>query len=233
MKKFLAAAVLIGLSVTLVPIASGDVPEENFYPTVKQESGWMGYNSDNSIGHTEPSSLYALAILSRGDSPKSMYLCDSLETKECTTPEINAYQFTSKFTKCNSASDSDCIDSFSIKNEDGSIIPATFQRNWGPDPVYKGDKAKFLPTGYGSSTWTLTNSKGITETYALALGLMASLICVAGPIKRISIHSRHQFNQLRKLPALHIIPLLQMSLNVEMVFLKDITQRLSSKAVKL
>ncbi len=159
------------------------MPEENFYPTVKQESGWMGYNSDNSIGHTEPSSLYALAILSRGDSPKSMYLCDSLETKECTTPEINAYQFTSKFTKCNSASDSDCIDSFSIKNEDGSIIPATFQRNWGPDPVYKGDKAKFLPTGYGSSTWTLTNSKGITETYALSVGVNGFLDLRSRPDK--------------------------------------------------
>jgi len=164
-------------------LSAAEVPDENFYPSVKQEAGWMGYNTDNSIGHTEPSSLYALAVLNRGDSPKSMYLCDSLETKECITPEINAYQFTSKFTKCNSASDSDCIDSFSIKNEDGSIIPATFQRNWGPDPVYKGDKAKFLPTGYGSSTWTLTNSKGITETYALSVGVNGFLDLRSRPDK--------------------------------------------------
>ena len=171
MKKLLTFAALIGMSVSLIPMASGDVPEENFYPTVKQEAGWMGYNSDNSIEYTQPSSLYALSVLNRGEYPKSMYLCDSLQTKECITPEINAYQFTSIFTKCQSSSDTDCIDSFSVKNEDGSIIPGAFQRNWAPDPAYKGDKAKSLPTGYGPSSWTLTNSKGVAETYALSVGV--------------------------------------------------------------
>ena len=63
MKKLLTFAVLIGISVSLVPMASGDVPEENFYTAVKQEAGWMGYNSDNSIEYTQPSSLYALSVL--------------------------------------------------------------------------------------------------------------------------------------------------------------------------
>ena len=59
MKKLLTLAALIGISVSLVPMASGDVPEENFYPSVKQEAGWMGYNTDNSIEYAQPSSLYA------------------------------------------------------------------------------------------------------------------------------------------------------------------------------
>jgi hypothetical protein len=175
MKKFLSIILVLGLSVTLSPIASGDVPEENFYPSVKQEAGWMGYNSDSSIEYSQPSSLYAVGGARLIDSIEKMYLCDSIEAKECSTAEINALIFTAIFTKCLNDVDTDCIDSFSIKNEDGSVIPATFQRNWVPAPVYKGDKSKFLPTGYGPSSWTLTNSKGVLETYALNVGVTGNL----------------------------------------------------------
>jgi hypothetical protein len=175
MKKFLSIILVLGLSVTLSPIASGDVPEENFYPSVKQEAGWMGYNSDSSIEYSQPSSLYAVGGARLIDSIEKMYLCDSIEAKECSTAEINALIFTAIFTKCLNDVDTDCIDSFSIKNEDGSVIPATFQRNWVPAPVYKGDKSKFLPTGHGPSSWTLTNSKGVLETYALNVGVTGNL----------------------------------------------------------
>ena len=183
MKKLLTFAALIGMSVSLIPMASGDVPEENFYPTVKQEAGWMGYNSDNSIQYSQPSSLYALSGFSQIGTAEKMYLCDALDSKQCATSEINAYQFTSIFTKCQSDADTDCIDSFSIKNEDGSVIPATFQRNWVPGPVFQGDKAKLLPTGYGPSTWKLVNSKGLTETYALSVGVEGFLDLRRNPNK--------------------------------------------------
>ncbi len=183
MKKFLAAFALIAISVTIAPIASGDVPEENFYPSVKQEAGWMGYNADNSIEYSQPSSLYALASTYNYDLPKKMVLCDSLTDSKCVAPDINSFQFTSIFTRCADTSDTDCIDSFSIKNEDGSVNVATFQRNWVPGPVYKGDKSKFLPTGYGPNTWTLTNNKGAIETYALSVGVNGHYDLVKSPNK--------------------------------------------------
>ena len=121
MKKFLTAFALIAISVSILPTASGDVPEENFYPSVKQEAGWMGFNADNSIEYSQPSSLYALASTYNYDLPKKMVLCDSLTDSKCVAPDINSFQFTSIFTRCADTSDTDCIDSFSIKNEDGSV----------------------------------------------------------------------------------------------------------------
>jgi hypothetical protein len=172
MKRMRVLSLLSAIVVALPVFASAaDVPEENFYPTVKQEPGWMGYNSDNSIAYSLPSSLYAMVNGLRGELSKNMYLCASLETKECTGSEIDGLTFTSIFTKCQSDADTDCIESFGIKNEDNSINMATFQRNWVPGPVYKGDKSKSLPTGYGPNTWTLTNSSGISDTYALSVGV--------------------------------------------------------------
>jgi hypothetical protein len=183
MKKLIAFVIALGLSLSISPVAIGDVPEENFYPSVKQEAGWMGYNTDNSIEYSQPSSLYAMSALTQPEFVKSMYVCQSLESKECSSPEIGAFTFTSIFTKCQSDADTDCIDSFNIKNEDGSISSATFQRNWVPGPVYQGNKSKFLPTGYGPNSWTLTNSKGVTETYALSVGVMGHLDLVRNPNK--------------------------------------------------
>jgi hypothetical protein len=183
MKKFLTGFVLFGFLISYTPIASGDTPEENFYPSVKQEAGWMGYNSDNSIEYSQPSSLYAQSELTYSEQVKKMYVCDSLTAKDCATSEINGYTFTSKFTKCQSGTDTDCIDSFSIKNEDGSINPATFVRNWVPGPAYIGDKSKLLPTGYGPNTWTVTNNKGVAETYALSVGVNGYLNLRRSPDK--------------------------------------------------
>ena len=183
MKKSIAFVIALGLSLSISPVAIGDVPEENFYPSVKQEAGWMGYNTDNSIEYSQPSSLYAMSALTQPEFVKSMYVCQSLESKECSSPEIGAFTFTSIFTKCQSDADTDCIDSFNIKNEDGSISSATFQRNWVPGPVYQGNKSKFLPTGYGPNSWTLTNSKGVIETYALSVGVMGHLDLVRNPNK--------------------------------------------------
>jgi len=171
MKKFLAAAVLIGFSVTLVPIASGDVPEENFYPSVKQEAGWMGYNTDNSIEYAQPSSLYAQTSSKQVDPTRKMYVCKSLLSSECTAPEIISYFFNAMFTKCADTSDTNCIDSFSIKGPDGNLREGIFQRNWVPGPVFTGDKTRHIPTGYGPSTWTVTNLKGEIETFALSVGV--------------------------------------------------------------
>lgn len=173
MKRMRVLSFLTSVVVALPVLAvAAEVPEENFYPTVKQEAGWMGYNSDNSIAYSLPSSLYAMVHSSGGQMPKNMYLCSSLETKECTGSEIDALTFTSIFTKCQSDADTDCIESFGVKNESGSIDDlASFQRNWVPGPVFKGDKSKFIPTGYGPNTWTLTNKSGVVETYALSVGV--------------------------------------------------------------
>ena len=172
MKKLLTLAALIGISVSLVPMASGDVPEENFYPSVKQEAGWMGYNTDNSIEYAQPSSLYAKTSDKPVDPTRKMYVCTSLQSSECTAPEIVAYFFNSIFTKCADASDTNCIDSFSIKGPDGTLRQGIFQRNWVPSAVFTGDKARHLPTGYGPNTWTVTNSKGEIETFALSVGVV-------------------------------------------------------------
>jgi len=171
MKKFLAAAVLIGFSVTLVPIASGDEPEENFYPSVKQEAGWMGYNTDNSIEYAQPSSLYGKTSNEQVDPTRKMFVCTSLQSSACAAPEVISYFFNSLFTKCVDTSDTNCIDSFSIKGSDGALRQGIFQRNWVPSAVYTGDKARHIPSGYGPSTWTITNSKGEIETYALSVGV--------------------------------------------------------------
>ena len=171
MKKLLTFAALIGISVSLVPMASGDVPEENFYPSVKQEAGWMGYNTDNSIEYAQPSSLYAKTSDKPVDPTRKMYVCTSLQSSECTAPEIIAYFFNSIFTKCADTSDTNCIDSFSIKGPDGTLRQGIFQRNWVPSAVFTGDKARHLPTGYGPNTWTVTNSKGEIETFALSVGV--------------------------------------------------------------
>jgi hypothetical protein len=171
MKKFLSIILVVGLSVTLSPIAFGDVPEENFYPSVKQEAGWMGYNTDNSIEYAQPSSLYARTSNKQVDPTRKMYVCKSLQSSECTAPEIISYFFNAMFTKCADASDTNCIDSFSIKDPGGNLREGTFQRNWVPGPVFTGDKTSHLPTGYGPNTWTITNSKGEIETYALSVGV--------------------------------------------------------------
>jgi hypothetical protein len=182
--KFLTLLISTVLaSFTILPSANSDVPEENFYPSVIQEAGWMGYNSDNSIEYSQPSSLYALAGATGRDYIEKMYLCDSLQTKECATSEIHSFQFTSIFTKCQNESDSNCIDSFSIRNEDGSVNTASFQRNWASGPIFTGDKSKHLPTGYGPNTWTLTNSKGVTETYALSVGVNGHYDLIRSPNK--------------------------------------------------
>jgi hypothetical protein len=182
-KKFLTGIVLFGFLFTFSPMASGDAPEENFYPSVKQEAGWMGYNSDNSIEYAQPSSLIGMTNFPKGDFIKNMYICDSLEAKDCKNPEIKVLTFASVFTKCLSDTDTDCIDSFSIKNEDGSVISAKFQRNWVPAPVFKGDKSKSLPTGYGPSSWTLTNDEGKLETYALSVGVNGNFDLARNPNK--------------------------------------------------
>jgi hypothetical protein len=171
MKKLVTLSVLTAISVTFLPIASGDVPEENFYPSVKQEAGWMGYNSDNSIEYSQPSSLYAQTSTKYPDPTRKMYLCASLDSTECTKPEIKSIVFTSVFTKCADSLDTDCIDTFGIKNEDGTFTEGTFQRNWGSNPVFSGDKARFLPAGYGPSTWSVKNLKGEVETFALHVGV--------------------------------------------------------------
>ena len=170
--KIIAIISALALSLSsFTSLSAADVPDENFYPTVKQEAGWMGYNTDNSIAQTQPSSLYAFSGTARATYSEKLYLCDSLEAKECSTPEIKGFTFTSIFTKCQSGSDTDCIESFAIKDENGLISQASFQRNWVTGPVYKGNRAKFLPAGYGPNSWTLTNSKGVSETYALSVGV--------------------------------------------------------------
>jgi len=183
MKKLLTGIVLCGFLFSFFPVASGDVPEENFYPSVKQEAGWMGYNSDNSIEYAQPSSLIGMTNFPKGDFIEKIYICDSLEATDCKRPEIKVLTFASVFTKCLNDTDTDCIDSFSIKNEDGSVISAKFQRNWVPAPVFKGDKSKFLPTGYGPSSWTLTNDEGKLETYALSVGVNGNLDLSRNPNK--------------------------------------------------
>jgi hypothetical protein len=164
----LLSAVIVALPVFAFAV---DVPEENFYPTVKQEPGWMGYNSDNSIEYSKPSSLYATEAVSGVMMPKSMYVCKSLDSTDCVRPEINRYLFNSIFTQCVSDSDTDCIESLGIKSDDGSMKLATFQRNWGVSPIYTGDKSKLLPAGHGPSTWSITDSNGVSETFALIVGV--------------------------------------------------------------
>jgi hypothetical protein len=172
MKRLRVISLLSALVIALPVVAyANTVPDENFYPTVKQEAGWMGYNSDNSIEYSKPSGLFGVEQASGGQMPKSMYVCNSLESADCLRPEINGYAFNSVFTQCKVSTDTDCIESFGIKNEDGSTKLATFQRNWANGAVYAGDKSKSIPTGYGASSWTLTDSSGVTETFALVVGV--------------------------------------------------------------
>ena len=169
-RKF--SVLLIAVALVAPTLAhSADVPEENFYPSVKQEAGWMGYNTDNSIEYAQPSSLYAKTSNKQVDPTRKMYVCTSLQSSECTAPEIVSYFFNSMFTKCAETSDTNCIDSFSIKGPDGTLRQGTFQRNWVPSAVFTGDKARHLPTGYGPNTWKVTNPKGEIETYALSVGV--------------------------------------------------------------
>ena len=166
------SAVFIALALVFPALAQGaDAPEENFYPSVKQEAGWMGYNTDNSIEYAQPSSLYAQTSSKQVDPTRKMYVCKSLQSSECTVPEVISYFFNSMFTKCADVSDTNCIDSFSIKGSDGNLREGVFQRNWVPGPVFTGDKTRHIPTGYGPNTWTITNSKGEIETYALSVGV--------------------------------------------------------------
>jgi hypothetical protein len=181
MRRTRVISLLSALVIALPVFASAaEVPEENFYPTVKQEAGWMGYNSDNSIEYSKPSSLYGMELGLQGQMPKSMYVCNSLTSPDCLRPEINAYSFNSIFTECSSLSDTDCIESFGVKSEDGTTKFASFQRNWGVSPVYMGDKSKRIPTGYGSSSWTITDSAGVSQTYALVVGVNGYLNVRAG-----------------------------------------------------
>jgi len=171
MKKFFVFALAIGLSLSIFPVASGDVPEENFYPSVKQETGWMGYNGDNTIEYSQPSSLYGQTSMAYPDPSKRMYVCASLDTPECSGPDIKFITFTSVFTQCINASDTDCIESFGIKSDDGTYNQGIFERNWNLNPVFNGDKNRFLPTGYGPSTWKISDPSGSTETYSLHIGV--------------------------------------------------------------
>jgi hypothetical protein len=183
--KRLSLTALLCITVAALPglASAAEGSEENFYPSVKREAGWMGYNTDNSIQYASPSSLYAMTFATRGQLPKAMYLCSSIDSVNCNTAEIDALNFTSIFTKCLSESDSDCIELFGIREDDGSINVGTFQRNWVPGPVYKGDQSKFIPTGYGPNSWTLTNRNGVSETYALSVGVTGYLDVRGGATK--------------------------------------------------
>ena len=172
MKRMRALSLLSAVVLALPVLAvAADVPEENFYPTVKQEAGWMGYNSDNSIEYSKPSGLFGMEMGAAGQMPKSMYVCESLESTDCLRPELTGYAFNSVFTQCASVTDADCIESFGIKGEDGSIAFANFQRNWADGPLFTGDRAKLIPNGYGASSWTYSGSNGVSETYALVVGV--------------------------------------------------------------
>jgi hypothetical protein len=171
MKRIISSVLLIALTVGMSPFAEGQVPEENFYPTVKQEAGWMGFNSDSSIEYTQPSALYGMTSFGQQDFVEKMYSCDSLESANCTRTDLKAISFSSLFTECSNDLDTDCIESFSIKDADGQVTVGKFERIWVPGPVFKGDKARHVPTGYGPSTWTVKNSKGEIETYALSVGV--------------------------------------------------------------
>jgi hypothetical protein len=182
MKRMRVLSLLSALIIALPVFAvAADVPEENFFPSVKEEPGWMGYNSDNSIEYSKPSSLYATEAVSGVMMPRSMYVCKSLDSTDCVRPEINRYMFNSIFTQCVSDSDTDCIESLGIKSDDGSTKMATFQRNWGVSPVYTGDKSKFIPSGYGPSTWSITDNNGVSETFALVVGVNGYLDLRSNP----------------------------------------------------
>ena len=171
MRKNFSRLVIFSVLISFFPAAHADVPEENFYPTVKQEAGWMGYNADNSIEYSKPSSLYGLSGARRDGFIEKMALCDSLDSPNCALPATKAILFTSIFTKCSNDLDTDCIESFSVKNEDGQINPGQFQRNWAPGPVFTGNKSRNVPTGYGPSTWIVKKSGSEFETYALNVGV--------------------------------------------------------------
>ena len=157
MKKISLAITLVAvLAISFaLPSQASDVisNEETYFPTVMQEPGWQGVNFDGAFSNGEPSYLYASLMPNFFENNK-LTICHSMTDKDCANASKNVI-FRSNFVQCQSASELDCIESISMKKDDGTIQNASFVREWGQSDTFPADPETGLPAGHGWSSWKI------------------------------------------------------------------------------
>jgi hypothetical protein len=173
MKRLLT--LLIALSfVGSTTVAYAELTGENYYPSVKQENGWMGATFMDSIDNAGTSFLYSTTNFDPKATPETrkMNLCSSAAVAPCNDQAIGL-MFRAVFPQCKSAESSDCIEKFSIKNPDGTISDGVFDHEWVENSFFPASADLGLPAGRGTSTW-IVDYKGQKKTYAVITGVNGS-----------------------------------------------------------
>jgi hypothetical protein len=169
---FTAAA--LGLSMTSAVSASGN--DETTYLQMKQDLGYMGYTTDNSLDLSSASFLYGqlYPVQFRDHQGQKLFICNSTQSAGCADP-ANSLWFHANFAQCSSPTDTDCIEQFGVVNPDKTITNATFVKEYKQGGVFSADPSIKLPAGHGQNVWSIQDSSG-TQLYGLQVGVDGSYL---------------------------------------------------------
>jgi len=181
MKLFKARYVIailtaVSLSFSLTTSVSASGSDETTYLQMKQDLGYMGYTTDNSLNLTGASFLYGqlYPVQNRDYQGQKMYICNSTQSAGCANP-ANSLWFHANFAQCISASDTDCIEQFGEVNLDKSITNATFVKEYKQGGIFASDPSIKLPAGHGQNVWSIQDASGV-QLYGLQVGVDGSFV---------------------------------------------------------
>lgn len=186
MKKLISVVTaVIMTSFVLSPTSAEVLPEENFYPSVKQEPGWLGATFQDAISNAGTSFLYSTTGFKPNATPdeKILALCHAASESPCSDLS-KGLMFRSVFAPCKAVTDTDCIEQFRIKNQDGTVSDGTFTHEWKENSFYIGDSKLGLPDGHGTGTWSVTQN-GKSVLYGLVVGVEGSRNPYSGNVGKV------------------------------------------------
>jgi len=176
---FLFTALVISAGTSLGAVSAADNPEETMYPKVKQDAGWMGLTTDNSIDLAQPSRLVAQLYQNYLQPGQKMYLCTSTQSPGCSDLAYSL-SFHANFIECSSPVDTDCIEEFGLVNTDGTITDAKFIKEYASSGNYSGDLKIKLPAGHGPGIWSVAEGAQ-QQQYSVAVGVDGDFIRTSNP----------------------------------------------------
>jgi hypothetical protein len=173
---FISLLTVLAVGISGFSALAASNSEETTFLAMKQDGGWMGYTTDNSMDLAMPSFLYGqlYPIQFRDQQGQKMYICSSTQSAGCKDP-LNSLWFHSNFVQCTSVLDTDCIERFGIVNADQSITEATFVKEYQQGGNYPADPSIKLPAGHGQSVWSISDPSG-TQLYGLQVGVDGSYL---------------------------------------------------------
>jgi hypothetical protein len=149
---------------------------------MKPDGGWMGYTTDNSLDLAMSSFLYGqlYPVQFRDQQGQKMYVCSSTQSEGCNDPKYSLW-FQANFSKCTSASDTDCIERFGLVNSDGTISDGTLLHEYSQGGDFSADPSIKMPAGHGQSVWSIKEGAA-TQLYGMQVGVDGSYVRSASAV---------------------------------------------------